>query len=92
MVLGTWVPGRVGRCRITNAKGGAEKSRPVRVFSIYRGMVSQWKSQKAIVEMTNPPGIDLLATNVEMKDVVRNQIETKEAIPNLRMFEKTGEA
>ncbi len=34
MVLGTWVPGRVGRCRITNAKGGAEKSRPVRVFSI----------------------------------------------------------
>ena len=42
--------------------------------------------------MTNPPGIDPLATNVEMKDVIRNQIETKEVIPNLRMFEKIGEA
>ena len=98
MVLGTWVPGRVGRCRITNAKGGAEKSRPVRVFSIYRGMVSPWKSQKVIVEMTNPLGIDLLVTNVdllvtnvEMKDVIRIQIETKEVILNLRMFEKIGE-
>ena len=98
MVLGTWVPGRVGRCRITNAEGGAEKSRPVRVFSIYRGMVSPWKSQKVIVEMTNPLGIDLLVTNVdllvtnvEMKDVIRTQIETKEVILNLRMFEKIGE-
>ena len=92
MVLGTWVPGRVGRCRITNAKGGAEKSRPVRVFSIYRGMVSPWKSQKVTVEMTNPLGIEPLATKVEMKDVTRNQIETKGVIPNLRMFEKIGEA
>ena len=64
----------------------------MRVFSIYRGMVSQWKSQKAIVEMTNPPVIDLLATNVDMKGVVRNQIETKEVIPNLRTSEKIGEA
>ena len=91
MVLGTWVPGRVGRCRITNAEGGAEKSRPVRVFSIYRGMVSPWKSQKVIVEMANPLGIDLLVTNVEMKDVIRTQIEIKEVILNLRMFEKIGE-
>ena len=91
MVLGTWVPGRVGRCRITNAKGGAEKSRPVRVFSIYRGMVSPWKSQKVIVEMTKPLEIDPLVTNAEMKDVIRNQIGTKEVIPNLRMFEKIGE-
>ncbi len=36
MVLGTWVPGRVGRCRINNAKGGTEKSRPVRVSSSMR--------------------------------------------------------
>ena len=92
MVLGTWVPGRVGRCRITNAKGGAEKSRPVRVFSIYRGMVSPWKSQKVIVETTNPLRIDPLAINVEMKDVLLNRVEMKETLPNLIMFEKIGEA
>ena len=42
--------------------------------------------------MTNPLGIDLLVTNVEMKDVIRTQIEVKEVILNLRMFEKIGEA
>ena len=92
MVLGTWVPGRVGRCRITNAEGGAEKSRPVRVFSIYRGMVSPWKSQKVIVEMINPPGKDLLAINTETKDVIDHQIEIKEINLKLIMFGKTGEA
>jgi len=64
----------------------------VRVFSIYTGMVSPWKSQKVSVEMTNPLGVDPLVTNVEMKDVIRSQIGTKEVIPNLRMFEKIGEA
>ena len=94
MVLGTWVPGRVGRCRITNAEGGTEKSRPVRVFSIYRGMVSPWKSQKVkvIVEMIDPLGTEPLATNAEMKDVIRNQIDVKKVTSNLRTSEKTGEA
>ena len=95
MVLGTWVPGRVGRCRITNAKGGAEKSRPVRVFSIHRGMVFPWKSQKVIVETINPLAIETinpLAINVEMKDALLNRAEMKETLPNLILFEKIGEA
>ena len=62
-------------------------------------MVSPWKSQKVIVEMTNPLGIDLLVTNVdllvtnvEMKDVIRNQVDVKKVTSNLRTSEKIGEA
>ena len=99
MVLGTWVPGRVGRCRITNAKGGAEKSRPVRFFSIYRGMVLPWKSQKVIVEVTSPLGkdllvidVELLVTDVGMKSLIPDQVKIGKVILNLTTFEKTGGA
>ena len=95
MVLLGSPSGRVGRCRITNAKGGAEKSRPVRVFSIHRGMVFPWKSQKVIVETINPLAIETinpLAINVEMKDALLNRAEMKETLPNLILFEKIGEA
>ena len=55
-------------------------------------MVSPWRSQKVIVETINSLKTDLLATNVEMKDVIRNQIGIKEINLNLKMFGKIGGA
>tara|TARA_B100000530_G_scaffold112289_1_gene70165 strand:+ start:143 stop:310 length:168 start_codon:yes stop_codon:yes gene_type:complete len=55
-------------------------------------MVSPWRSQKVIVETINSLKTDLLATNVEMKDVIHNQTGIKEIKLNPKMFGKIGGA
>ena len=83
MVLGTWVPGRVGRCRINNAKGGTEKSRPVRVLSTMRYGCPMGKPKG------NREKVNLLAIGAEIEDLHLTQLAVKKHL-TLQMFQKTG--